>query len=98
MSLPALEKSEQEIRKQALEDLKALSKDEYEEVYRILKRNQVELSENSNGIFFDLAGLSADVFDQLTKFLEFCKKQQKNEEARNIEIQTLRQEQEPKAT
>lgn len=61
-------------RKQFLDDLRSLAKGELEEIYRILKKSKAEFSENSNGVFFDLCKLPADVFDEMKKFMEFCRK------------------------
>ena len=44
----------QERKKLFLEELKTLTTDQYYEIFRIIKRNDVEYSENSNGVFFDL--------------------------------------------
>jgi hypothetical protein len=85
--------NEYELKKQMLEELKLLSKEEYGEVFRIIKRHNVEYSENSNGIFFDLTQCSSEVFTKLVNFLELCKTQRKNEETRTHEMDTLRSEQ-----
>jgi hypothetical protein len=69
-----LSNKDYELRKQMLMDLKLLSKTEYLKVFEIIKKNKVEYSENSNGIFFDLAKVSAEVFDELIVYLNFCKK------------------------
>jgi hypothetical protein len=74
-----------ELRKQVLEDLKILNKSEKEEIFRILKVSNSLFSENSNGIFFDMSKLENDVFSQIIKFLEFCKKNRKNFESREEE-------------
>jgi len=66
--------AEYESRKQLLADLKILSKTESLKVFEIIKRNKVEYSENSNGIFFDLTKISAEVFEELVVYMEFCKK------------------------
>ena len=84
--------SEYEAKKQVLESIKTLSKEEYEELFRILKRNNIEYTENSNGIFFDLAPLTTDIFQKIVSFLEFCKEQRKSEEVRSNELNLLRQE------
>lgn len=81
-----------EKRKQLLDDIKLLSKDQYEEIFRIIKRNNVEYSENSNGIFFDLNILSDDIMNKLFSFLEYCKAQKISEEARTVELENLRHE------
>jgi len=55
-------------------------------MFEIVKRNKVEYSENSNGIFFDLVKISNEVFEELRVYIEFCKKVR--------EEQTLRDEEE----
>ena len=57
-----------------LAELKLLSKMEFIKVFEIIKQNKVEFSENSNGIFFDLSKIGAEVFEELNVYLEFCKK------------------------
>jgi hypothetical protein len=91
MSAPP-SKSEYELRKQMLEEFKQLSKDEYKEIFRIIKEHNVEFTENSNGIFFDLNLLSAETFADLVKFMKLCKDQRANEESRKTEMDTLRME------
>ena len=78
-------------KKQFLEELKVLTNDEYGEIFRIIKNNNVEYSENSNGIFFDLTILVDEVFVKLTKFMELCLATRKDEALRTKEIDTLRQ-------
>lgn len=89
---PTLSTSEYEQRKQLLEDLKMLDKSEYEEVYRLIHRDGVEYTENSNGVFFDLTLIAIDTFTKLAQFMELCKAQRKNEAARVQELNTFRQE------
>jgi hypothetical protein len=91
-------KSDYEQRKQYLEDLKGLSKDEYREIFRIIKHHHVEFSENSNGIFFDLNTVSTEVFEDLTKFMTLCKTQRTNETTRENELNALRKETNMKST
>ncbi len=85
-------KSEYEQRKQMLDDLKQLSKDEYKEVFRIIKNHNAEFTENSNGVFFDLNLLSTEAFDDLLKYMTLCKEQRANEQSRKLEMDTLRME------
>ena len=92
MASPTLQKEEYERRKLFLEELKTLSKEQYEDIFRILKRNNVEYSENSNGIFFDVLLLSDDIFKQLEQYIEFSKVQTKSEEDRTHELDVLRSE------
>lgn len=89
---PTLSAAEYEARKQFLEDLKLLDKNEYEEVYRLIHRDGVDYTENSNGVFFDLTMLSETTFTKLTQFMDLCKTQRKSEEARAQELNHLRQD------
>jgi hypothetical protein len=79
-----------EQRKLFLDDLKLLEKDEYEEIFRIVKRNNIAYSENSNGIFFDISQLTPEVFLILQTFMVLCKKQRVNETERTNEMDALR--------
>lgn len=89
---PTLSTADYEQRKQLLEDLKILDKSEYEEMYRLIHRDGVEYTENSNGVFFDLTLIENDIFIKLVQFMELCKAQRKNEAARVQELNTFRQE------
>ena len=92
MSSPVLNKEEYEQRKNFLEELKRLTPDQYEDVFRIIKRNDIEYSENSNGIFFDLSQISTDIFKQLEQLILLSKVQTKSEEVRTSELNVLRSE------
>jgi hypothetical protein len=72
-----------EQRKEFCKEMSRLSRPELEELYRILRREGGSYSENSNGIFFDVASLPAPVFEALWKFLQFCKSNAKDLEERN---------------
>lgn len=75
-----------EKRKEFCNEMSILSRPELEELYRILRREGGEFSENSNGIFFDVASLPAHVFEALWKFLQFCKSNAKGLEERSKRI------------
>jgi len=60
-----------ERRKAFLEDLKGLSKSEYIEILRILKQHDITVSENHNGVFFNLSTLSKEAFEALQLFRRF---------------------------
>jgi hypothetical protein len=79
-------------RKQYFENLKILVKSEYEEVFRILKRNKVEYTENSNGIFFDVSLLTSETFKQLEEYMEFCLQNRRADENRSKELASLSEE------
>ena len=68
-----LTNEEYEQRRYFLDDLKILSKTESFKIFEILKRNNVEYTENSNGIFVDLVKISIETFDELKKYMDFCK-------------------------
>lgn len=72
-------------------EIESLSRPELEELYRILRREGGEYSENSNGIFFDIAGLPANVFEALWKFIEFCKSNASELEKRKADIVSMTQ-------
>jgi hypothetical protein len=76
-------------RKELSKDIGALSRPELEELYRILRREGGEFSENSNGIFFDVTNLPAHVFEAIWKFINFCKSNAKNLEERSKVIDDL---------
>jgi hypothetical protein len=89
---PRLRKSrmdDYEQRKEFCKEMNTLSRPELEEIYRILRREGGTFSENSNGIFFDVASLPAPVFEALWKFLQFCKSNANDLEERNKIIGTM---------
>ena len=67
-----------EQRKEFCKEITSLSRPELEELYRILRREGGEFSENSNGIFFNVESLPANIFEALWKFLQFCKSNAKD--------------------
>ncbi len=82
-----------EKRKQFLEEVKQLDKEEYQEIFRIIKKNEVEFSENSNGIFFDLNQITDEIFHKLENFMDYCKTQRFEEKKRTEELKIIRTEQ-----
>ena len=79
-------------RKSCLEEIKHLSKEQYEGLFFVLKHHSISFTENSNGIFFDLTSLTADEFQKIKEFLHLCTTQNQNEQERTKELQTLRDE------
>ena len=76
-------------RKEFCKDIGLLSRPELEELYRILRREGGEFSENSNGIFFDVSSLPSNIFEALWKFIEFFKSNAKNLEERTKMIDVM---------
>ena len=73
-----MDNKEYEERKQFLEDIKSLVKSEQEALFRILRTEKGEYSENSNGIFFDISKLSTPLFMKLKEYMEVCRKNRDN--------------------
>ncbi len=69
-------------RKIFLEHLPSLVKDEFEEIFRIVRTSGIPWSENSNGIFFDINAVPADIFQKLKGFMEFCMTNRAEQEER----------------
>ena len=87
-----LSQDEYDWRRKLWEAIKILIKSEQKELFRILKRNEVKVTENTNGIFFDVGKLSHAVAAEIEKFLQFCQHNRVNFEQRDKEMETLRQE------
>lgn len=83
--MSTLTNDEYERRRYFLDDLKTLSKTEAFKVYEILKKNNVEYTENSNGIFFDLVKLTNETFTELSSYMEFCQAVRKEQASRDNE-------------
>jgi hypothetical protein len=83
--MATLTNEEYEQRRYFLDDLKILSKTESFKIYEILKKNNVEYTENSNGIFFDLVKLSKETFSELKQYMEFCHTVRKEQASRDSE-------------
>ena len=79
-----------EKRKFFFEEVKHLDKEEYHEIFRIIKKHSVEYTENNNGVFFDLNRINDETFQKLDEFMNYCKTQRSNEKQRNEEIKTFR--------
>lgn len=85
-----LSNEEYEERKTVLEDLKRLVKSEQEHIFRILKENSEEFSENSNGIFFDISLIKPVTLSNIKAYLVFCTKNRKDFEQRDKEMENNR--------
>jgi hypothetical protein len=81
--------TEFEQRKKLFEDIKQFNRHEQEELYRILKRSGEEMSENRNGIFFDLMILKQETITTICEWMAFCSKNHTNFETREKELSKL---------
>ena len=78
-----------EARKRIFEEIKKFNRTEQEELYRILRRCNEEISENRNGIFFDLLSLSQATINNIEEWIKFCLKNRAALETRENEMTTL---------
>jgi hypothetical protein len=78
-----LSKEEYERRSAFCTTLKTMEKTEFVEIARILKKHNVSVSENRSGLFFDLATISQEIFDEILQFREFVSKNTKELEKRD---------------
>jgi hypothetical protein len=78
-----LTKEEYERRSAFCATLKTMEKTEFVEIARILKKHSVPVSENRSGLFFDLATISQEIFDEILQFREFVSKNTKELEKRD---------------
>lgn len=88
----SLSNEEYDQRKRIWEAIKGLVKSEQEEIFRILLRNKVEFTENTNGVFFDVGRIDKQVLEQIEKFLSFCTKNRVDFEQRDKDMESLRKE------
>ena len=77
-------------RKQIFDNITILVKPEQEEVFRIIRKNKVVYTENSNGIFFDLTNITDDVLEQIKEYIDFCLKTRQDHEIRLKDLETIR--------
>ncbi len=84
--------AEYEERMEFLDKLELLVKSEFEEIYRILKRANEPLSENTNGIFFKITDISKDTFEKLQAYMKFCMETRTEQAERMKQMDALRTE------
>lgn len=78
-----------ETRKRIFEEIKRFNRTELEELYKVLRRCSEEMSENSNGIFFDLLSVKEDTLQKIDSLIVFCKENRVNFDVREKEITEL---------
>ena len=78
-----------ETRKRLHEEIKKFNRTEQEELFRILKRENEEVSENRNGIFFDLTVIKETTLNKIKEWIAFCKNNTSEFEEREKEIELL---------
>jgi len=73
-----------------VEALKTMKKTAYIEVARILRKYNIQISENRSGIFFDMAKLPQIVFDELVQLRGFIDKNNTELQQRESSLQEAR--------
>lgn len=68
---------EYERRRLFVDSMKKMGRSEYVEIARILRRAGITLSENRSGLFFDMAKIPQEVFNEFLKFHEFVEQNNK---------------------
>jgi hypothetical protein len=71
-----------ETRKRIFEEVKRFNRTELEELYKVLRRGSEEISENRNGMFFDLLSLKDETLEKIEALIVFCKENRANFEVR----------------
>jgi hypothetical protein len=71
--MATLSNEEYEIRRHFLEDLKILSKTEHDHMFGLIKKEGIEYTENSNGVFFDVSKIPSNIFEVIQTYMNFCK-------------------------
>jgi hypothetical protein len=79
-------------RKILFDEIKKFNRGQQEELYRILRREGEELSENRNGMFFDLNALKPTTILEIQKWVGYCKKNDTDLEQREQEMKKLLEE------
>lgn len=59
-------------RKALFDRINSLSSTEHEEILKIVKNYNATYSQNKNGIFFNLSGLSDDAVGEIDNFVNYC--------------------------
>ena len=88
----SISKEDYDSRKELLENMKALSKTEKEDIFRIIKRENEQFSENSNGIFFDLTTIKNTTFIEILNMITLSNQKKQEQDERLKEMEKLREE------
>ena len=76
-------------RKQFLQEISSLTNAELIEIVRILRTHKFLYSENTNGVFFNVAAVPQELFEALDTFIQFTKTNRSSIEDRNKIFTTL---------
>lgn len=84
-----MDAAEYERRRAFVEAIKTMSKPELVEIARILQKRGIPISENRSGMFFDMAKLPADAFEELLHFHRFVLQNNSELEARDAGLRAI---------
>lgn len=84
-----MDAAEYERRRAFVETMKGMTRPEFVEIARILKKHGVAVSENRSGMYFDMSLLSQAAFDELLQFHEFVLQNNRELEKRDASMQSL---------
>jgi hypothetical protein len=87
--MSALSPEEYALRKQFVQELSSLTTAELIEIVRILRKHKFVYSENTNGVFFNVATVPQTLFNELNTFIQFTKTNRTSIEDRNTLFSTL---------
>jgi len=71
-----------ETRKVIFEEIKRFNRTELEELYKVLRRGGEEVSENRNGMLFDLLSVKDETVVKIQELIQFCIENRANFESR----------------
>ena len=80
----------QNVRNYIFDNIKSLVASEYEEVFRIIRKNKESYSENSNGVFFDLSSVGYNTLNKIKEYIDFCLKTRQEHELRLKDLESIR--------
>ena len=78
-----------ERRKKLFDEIKRMNRPEQEELYRILRRELEDISENRSGMFFDLLHLKESTIEKIEEWIQFCVKNRSSFESREKQMNDL---------
>ena len=59
-------------RKKIIENIKNLNLFEHQEIFKIIRKDNIKYSENSNGVFINMNKLSDNTIFEIDKFITYC--------------------------
>lgn len=64
-------------KKHLLEKINRLSVTEHDEIFKMMRANNIPFTQNKNGVFFNLTMVSSDVLERTEQFVDYCIKNKK---------------------